>query len=220
MALELVSFPLCPYVHRSTILLLEKRADFQVVYVDLNDKPDWFLAISPRSKVPVLVVDSVPIFESAVINEYLDETVPPRLLPADPLERARQRAWIEVANDLFERQYDVVYAPTRDAFDAGRPKLAAVLERLEEAVRAPYFAGASLGLVDVALAPALFRCSVLEACSSVRFLEEFPKLRGLTELLCARPSVRKGAPEGFAEKYVARMRGRASYLGRELVATR
>ena len=54
--LQLVSHPLCPYVHRATAMLLEKGVPFDVRYVDLRAKPDWFLELSPRGKVPVLVV--------------------------------------------------------------------------------------------------------------------------------------------------------------------
>src|SRR5262249_14601697 len=101
MKLELVSTPLCPYVHRSTTMLNEKGAVFDVRYMDLKNKPDCFLAIPPRGKVPLLVGDGTPLFESNAINEFLDETIAPRLLPADPIERARQRAWVEFTNDLF-----------------------------------------------------------------------------------------------------------------------
>src|SRR5438105_7892875 len=99
MGLELVSHPLCPFAQRSAILLREKAVPFEMRMIDLARKPDWFLAISPRGKVPVLVDDGTPLFESAVINEYLDETHPPRMMPDAPLERARTRAWVEVASD-------------------------------------------------------------------------------------------------------------------------
>src|SRR4030088_132591 len=72
--------------------------------IDLANKPDWFLAISPLGKTPVLQVGDVPIFESAVILEYLEKTQPKPLHPADPLTRAEHRAWIEfgstVLNDI------------------------------------------------------------------------------------------------------------------------
>src|SRR5665647_61511 len=93
--LKLISHKLCPYVQRAVIALTEKGVPFERVDIDLADKPDWFLGISPLGKTPVLLVGEVPIFESAVILEYLEETQPGPLHPADPLRRAEHRGWIE-----------------------------------------------------------------------------------------------------------------------------
>ena len=76
------------------IAMRAKDVEFEVTYINLREKPDWFLEISPHGKVPVLVVDGAPLFESNAIAEFLDETVAPRLHPEDPIKRARNRAWI------------------------------------------------------------------------------------------------------------------------------
>src|SRR6476660_794419 len=94
-ALKLISHKLCPYVQRAVIALNEKGVAFERIDIDLANKPAWFLAISPLGQTPVLQVGDVPIFESAVILEYLDETQPRQLHSADPLRRAEHRAWIE-----------------------------------------------------------------------------------------------------------------------------
>ena len=74
--LVLVSHTLCPYVQRAMIVLAEKQADHQRIYIDLKDKPAWFREISPLGKVPVLIVDKEPVFESAVICEFPATTAP------------------------------------------------------------------------------------------------------------------------------------------------
>ena len=80
--LTLVSFDACPFVQRAAILLQEQNRTYDITYIDLRNKPDWFLEISPNGKVPVLKVEETPIFESAVILEYLDDTAEQgRLLP-------------------------------------------------------------------------------------------------------------------------------------------
>ena len=112
MQLELISHALCPFVHRAAIMLREKGVAFTRRNVDLKAKPEWFLAISPRGKVPVLVADGVALFESAAICEFLDETHPPRLIADDPFVRARQRAWVEVASDLLLAHYRQMTAAT------------------------------------------------------------------------------------------------------------
>ena len=134
-------------------MLLEKGVPFDVRYVDLRAKPDWFLQISPRGKVPVLVADGIPLFELSAILEFLDETQAPRVLPDDPYERARQRAWIEVANDLFVAHYRLVTIKSWSELDVARAGVAAVLARFENEVSGDYFAGDSPGIVDFAVAP-------------------------------------------------------------------
>src|SRR5580693_9550560 len=79
--LTLVSHPLCPYVQRAAIALLEKQVGHERIAVDLAAKPDWFRRISPLGKVPLLMVGDRVLFESAAICDYLDETLPPRLHP-------------------------------------------------------------------------------------------------------------------------------------------
>src|SRR5882724_6238219 len=93
--LKLISHKLCPYVQRAVIALTEKGVAFERIDIDLANKPDWFLKVSPLGKTPVLGVGDTAIFESAVILEYLEETQQTPLHPADPLDRAEHRAWIE-----------------------------------------------------------------------------------------------------------------------------
>ena len=94
--LKLCSFKTCPWVHRAAIVLQEKGVDYDIEYIDRDNRPDWFLKISPHSKVPVLILDDqIALFESNAIAEYLDETVAPRLHPADPVKRAQNRAWTD-----------------------------------------------------------------------------------------------------------------------------
>src|SRR4051812_11274642 len=83
--LTLISHDLCPYVQRAVIALGEKGVEFAREYVDLANKPEWFLKMSPLGKVPLLKVGNEVIFESSVILEYLEETQPNPLYPQDPL---------------------------------------------------------------------------------------------------------------------------------------
>src|SRR5262245_19461862 len=83
---QLVSFKTCPWVQRAAIVLREKKIDFEFIHIEPDNRPDWFRAISPHNKVPVLRVDDrVSLFESNAIAEYLDETIAPRLHPEDPI---------------------------------------------------------------------------------------------------------------------------------------
>src|SRR5689334_12287749 len=101
MKLTLISHALCPYVQRAAIVLAEKGVAFERHDVDLANKPGWFKAVSPLGKTPVLLVDEDAVFESAVICEYLDDTLLPRLHPGDALQRARHRAWMEFGSSVL-----------------------------------------------------------------------------------------------------------------------
>src|SRR5262245_9806580 len=136
MHLKLVSFALCPYVQRALMVLVEKDAAHEVAYVDLSNKPQWLLDISPRGKVPVLLADGTPLFESQAICEFLDEVVPdPRLLPADPILRARDRAWFAYADDVFGALYRRLYTRDEEPYAQAAADLDDRLVRLDPELR-------------------------------------------------------------------------------------
>jgi len=218
MTYELVSHPLCPFVHRSAILLREKGAPFELRFVDLEKKPDWFLAISPRGKVPLLRVDGTVLFESAVINEYLDETLPPRMMPESALERARTRAWVEVANDLFAQQYRLLLGPTEHDWNEGREKCDAIFARLEKELRGDYFFGDAFGLVDVAFAPAMYRFTIVERATGTEMLVGFPRVDAWARRLAERASVKTSVVPDFERRYLKSIRERGGWLARLVAA--
>lgn len=209
--LTLVSFELCPYVERSRIALLEKRVPHDVRFIDLSDKPAWFLAISPMGRVPVLLVDDRPVFESMVINELVEELHPePSLLPGGPLLRAEARSWIVFANDaVMPPSFAAMLARAGGAAGGEMEKplgaLRDALSRLEaQAARGggPFFAGPAFTLVDAAYAPFLRRWRVAESWGppGERLLPGFPAVSAWAEALAARPSVREAEPPDFAPR--------------------
>src|SRR5687768_2343280 len=120
MDLILVSHPLCPYVQRAAIVLLEKGVAFERRWIDLAAKPDWFTRVSPLGKTPVLLADGAPIFESAVICEYLEDVYGPPLHPADARTRAQHRAWMEFGSSVLDTIAGYYSAPDAAALAAQR----------------------------------------------------------------------------------------------------
>src|SRR5258708_39643069 len=109
-----VSFKACPWVQRAAIVLREKNVAFEFRHIEPDNRPDWFLAISPHKKVPVLRVDDrVSLFESNAIAEYLDETVAPRLHPEAALARAVNRAWTDYVPTFAEVGTATAYDDTQ-----------------------------------------------------------------------------------------------------------
>jgi glutathione S-transferase len=215
--LRLISFPLCPYVQRAAIVLAEKGVPFERIDIDLANKPDWFLKLSPLGKVPVLVVEEDGLeeilFESAVIAEYLDEVLAPRLHPADPLEKARHRAWIEFASATLADIAGYYGAADEAAFRDKEASLAAKFARLEEQLGAgPFFAGAHLSLVDAAFAPVLRYFDLFDGLGAGGPIEGKPGLAAWRAALASRESVRTAAPADYVERLRAFIGRKGSYL--------
>ncbi|HWU19856.1 MAG TPA: glutathione S-transferase family protein [Devosia sp.] len=216
--LTLISFPTCPYVQRAVIALKEKQVDFDVVYIDLANKPDWFLAISPLGKVPVLKVEReghepAIVFESAVILEYLEETAAGvKLHPEDALERAQHRSWIEFGSQVLGDLWRISNAKDNGELDAARQALTGKLTRLETIVVGPFFAGERFSAVDAVFAPAFRQIDALESAVDAGLTRDLPKISAWRQALAARPSVRDAAPADFADQYLKRLRNNDAHI--------
>ncbi len=193
-----------------------KAVEFEVTYINLRDKPDWFLEISPHGKVPVLQVDKQPLFESNAIAEYLDEVVAPRLHPEDPLQRARHRAWTDYV-PTFASGISVYYAKTAQEVEERLPVARSRFAKITEALQTdkqpgPYFGGQSLCLVDAAYAPFLQRFAYVDKWLGTGLLEEYPAVKLWCDALLTDSRVQQSVPENFEEEFVANLHRREMYV--------
>jgi glutathione S-transferase len=216
--LTLVSYKLCPYVQRAAIVLHEKRVPFERRWIDLANKPAWFKALSPLGKTPVLVVGDEAIFESAVICEYLDEVHAPRLHPADPLLRARHRAWMEFGSSMLNTIGAFYSAPDARALETRRDELRARFAQLESVLDAhgPYFAGQGFGMVDAVFAPVFRYFEVFGALGIGGFFDAMPKVQAWRDALARRESVRAAVGEDYAQLLTQFLRGRGTEISRQI----
>lgn len=188
--LTLVSHVLCPYVQRAAIVLAEKGIPFERRDIDLAHKPDWFLEVSPLGKTPVLLVGDTAVFESAVICEYLDDTSLPRLHPANALQRAMHRSWMEFGSALLNAIGAFYNAPDEQALRTKAKEIRARLAQLEAALEeGPYFAGEPFSVVDAVFAPVFRYFDAFEAIDDFGFCEGLPKVQRWRRALATRPSV-------------------------------
>ncbi|WP_321801858.1 glutathione S-transferase family protein [Burkholderia sp. BCC1988] len=210
---HLVSHVLCPYVQRAVIVLTEKGVPFERTDVDLGNKPDWFRRISPLGKTPVLVVDGAPIFESAVICDYLDETLAPRLHPDTPLERARHRAWVEFASALLNAVWGFYTAADETALAAATRDIRARFEQLEDTLGAgPYFGGTHFSIVDAAFGPVFRYFDVFERIDDFGFFAGLPKVTAWRQRLAERPSVRAAVRADYPQRLMEFLLKRGTML--------
>jgi stringent starvation protein A len=157
--MTLYSATTCPFSHRCRIVLYEKGMDFQIIDVDLHNKPEDLAIMTPYSRVPVLVERDLILYESNIINEYIDDRFPhPQLMPADPVMRARARLFLYRFEQELFCHIDSVEHGNQKTADKSR---AAIRDNLT--VIAPVFAkqkhmlGDEFSMLDVAIAPLLWR---------------------------------------------------------------
>jgi glutathione S-transferase len=213
--LKLISHKLCPYVQRAVIALTEKDVSFERIDIDLADKPDWFVKLSPLGKTPVLLVGDTAVFESVVILEYLEETQEKPLHPADALRRAEHRAWIEFGSAVLNDIAGLYAAPDEAVFKAKAAQLEARFARLEaRTVAASWFDGAGFSLVDAVFGPVFRYFDVFDTIGDFGILAGKPKLARWREALAAQPSVRSAVSTDYPALLRDFLDRRGSYLSR------
>lgn len=195
--------------------LLEKDIAFSLTEISLDDKPDWFLEISPYGKVPLLRDGGEIIYESAVIGEYLEEVCPePPLMPHDPATRAKMRIWVDFANVRFiPHVYKLLMAQDAAARSRQTDLLLAALHRMEEhlALGRPrgFWIGDSLTFADLAFYPHLERFCAVEHYRGLNIPDDCPRLKDWFAMMTERPSARAVArtPEVLIRNWSKYARG-------------
>ncbi len=218
-SLTLVSHHLCHYVQRAAIVLAEKGIACERRYIDLAAKPDWFRAISPLGKVPLLLVrdrngKETVIFESVVICEYLEETFTPvRLHPQDPLERAEHRGWIEFGSSILADIWGLETATDASTHEKARQALIEKFARLETAlVTGPYFAGEKFSMVDAVFGPIFRYFDVFDTIIDMGVFAQAEKVRAWRRTLMQRPSVANAVPSDYGDRLRAFLAERGAHL--------
>lgn len=201
--IEIFSAEVCPYAQRTRLMLLEKGIDFSLTEIDLKDKPSWFAQVSPYSKVPVVRRGDDVVWESAIINEYLEELYPhPPMMPKEPGRRALARLWIDFAN--------VKLLPTwyRVFLEQDRERRAELAEQLQDHFRfmefegfrktsqgGPFWMGKQVGLVDLSFYPWFERLPALVHYRGFGLPEECTQLAAWAKRMAGRESVRACAQD-------------------------
>lgn len=195
----LVSHALCPYVQRTAIVLAEKGVPYERRDIDLANKPEWFLRLSPTGKTPMLLVDGHALFDSVAICEYLDETSLPRLHPANAEQRAKHRAWIAFDSDML-----ILIGSFYNAADPTdlRHRAEEIHKRFSEieAVlsKGPYFDGA-FSIVDATFGPVFRYFDVFDAVAEFGFFNGLTNVSAWRKALAARPTVRGAVSPQYNE---------------------
>jgi glutathione S-transferase len=214
--MTLVSHALCPYVQRAAIVAHEKAIAIERAVVDLADKPDWFVERSPTGKVPLLMIGDVTLFESAAIAEFLDEISAGGMLPREPIERARHRAWIEFASGTLAEISALYSAADMAAYDSRQRALAGRFRRVAKELNGPWFGGRTFGLVDAAFAPVFRYLDAFERDANLFLVDDEPGLSRWRERLAKRASVKVAVLPDYPERLHAFLLSRNAHISRVL----
>jgi glutathione S-transferase len=214
---HLIGAKTCPYTQRTLIALILKAVKFEMTYIDLADKPQWFLDIAPLARVPVLKINNHVLFESSVINEYLDETIPPRLHPEDPLPRAKNRGWIEYCSAMLGDAVQLFQAKTPEQFEHFHQQLENKMWRLENEVSGGmYFNGTDMSLVDCAFAPFFRNLLIVDHIYPLHLLEDKPNIVNWSNELLAHDAVKESVVKNYDELFITNIRKKDSIISQQM----
>lgn len=222
-AIEIYSAAVCPFAQRTLILLKEKKLSYELIEIDLDHKPDWFMKVSPYGKVPLLKHADHYLYESSIINEYLEEVFPsPAFLASDPVTRAFMRIWIAYCNSEFiPVYYKLLLTQDQTQHPALREQLIQALYYIDQAgfgkhgINGPYFFGAQISLVDITFYPFFERFVTNEYYRDTKIPLDCHRIRTWLAIMRQRPSVIETSqpPQFYIERYAKFAAGDTSRSG-------
>lgn len=210
--LHLISHHLCPYVQRAVIVLTEKEIPHERTYIDLANKPEWFVKLSPLGRVPVLQAGGAIVFESQVIAEYLDEVTPGSLHPADPLEKARHRSWTEFGSETLNAIGAFYNAKDSVVFQEKRLALWGKFKRIEQEIAGPFFDGETFHMIDGVWGTIFRYLDVFDRIADFGMMTDLKKAKAWRDTVSSRSSVVNAPPEGYPERLEQFLRNRKSHI--------
>lgn len=174
--LRLYCHKLCPFSHRTRLVMEHKRIRYETVNINLQSKPDWFLQRNPLGLVPVLEQDDKIIYESLVCNDYLDEVYPdPILQPTDPYLRAKHKMLIGQFDKLLKHLRKIVHGKAFEGnhYQAWLSELQILEENLDD--QDPFFGGEQVGMLDYNLWPWFERLEAFQSLNdNINFIDKLP----------------------------------------------
>jgi glutathione S-transferase len=218
--LTLISHKLCPYVQRAVIALQELGLEYKRVDIDLENPPDWFKRLSPLGKVPLLLIDDETLlFESAVIAEYVNDIGAGVLLPTNPIEKARHRAWIEFASATLDNIGALYSATGEKSYARSASQLEVKWRQLEQILsQSEFFDGDQFSLVDAAFGPVFRYLDLFEKLVDTDLRGQFPKVTKWRRALQTRESVVNAVRPEYQTLLAEFLASRDSYLGQRAQA--
>lgn len=216
--IKIISFKICPFVQRVTALLEAKKMPYELEFIQLTDKPQWFLDLSPTGQVPLLVTESgEALFESDAIVEYIEEISEPLEAGITPEQRAKDRAWSYQGSKLYLPQCSTMRSGDQETLLERSENLTKAFEKVEKAL-APegnYFKGRQLSNVDIAWLPILHRAHIIKEHTGHDFLKQFPKMQNWQKTIMASGLAEASVADDFEKYFTDFYLSEKTYLGKD-----
>lgn len=208
-ALKFYYNDVCPFAYRVRLALAEKEIKHEAIIIDLEYVPQWYYELSPTAKVPLLQWGDDVIWESTVINEFIEDNWQKNpLLPQDPVARAQARIWIEYCNSSFQPNCcGLVFELDENKHEPIRQALNKSLDYIEAALSSrdngPYWLGEDLTLVDLTFYPFFEHACVLSHYRGFELSDKYQHIYQWLATMQKRQSVQKNcqSPEFYIEAY-------------------
>ncbi|WP_076410512.1 glutathione S-transferase family protein [Shewanella sp. UCD-KL12] len=198
--IKLISFKICPFVQRVTAALTAKQIPFEIEYIKLNAKPQWFLDLAPNGQVPVLITESgQPLFESDAIIEYIEDEYGPLEGGVSNEQRAQDRAWSYLGAKNYLGQCGTMRSKDKQTFTERSEKLIAAFAKVENKLtgNTQFFKSNELSNVDIAWLPLLHRAAIVKKYTDYDFLDGLPKTQMWQQNVLASLAIEGTVSEDF-----------------------
>ncbi|WP_394130707.1 glutathione S-transferase family protein [Shewanella maritima] len=208
--LKIVSFKICPFVQRVTAALAARNIAFEVKYISLKDKPQWFLDISPNGQVPVMITETgTALFESDAIVEYIEDEYGPLELDVTNEQRALDRAWSYLGTKHYLSQCSTMRSKDEQTFVERCGKLHKAFAKVEKQLNSQtqtgkghkFFKSDTICNVDIAWLPLLHRAHIVKQATGHNLLCCLPKVQQWQQNLLDSGLIEQSVADDFVEKF-------------------
>jgi len=202
--IKLVSFKICPFVQRVTAALEAKKIPYEIEYIDLKNKPQWFLDISPNGQVPIMQTESgTTLFESDAIIEYIEDEYGPLEANVTNEQRALDRAWSYLGSKNYLTQCGTMSSKDEQTFKQRSEKLINLFKKVEKQLtgKTKFFKSDQLSNVDIAWATLLHRAAIVKQHNGFDFLCGLPKVQAWQQAILDTKIMDKTVSEDFRELF-------------------
>lgn len=217
--IKIISFKICPFVQRVTALLEAKGLPYEIDYIQLSDKPQWFLDLSPTGQVPLLVTEGGDaLFESDAIIEYIDDVSTPLQAGLTPEQKALNRAWSYQASKHYLVQCSTMRSADKNTLDERLANLSKSFAKAQKALEnrlqaGPFFNGVELSNVDIAWLPLLHRADIIRRHSCFDMLDGFALVQQWQQAVLATGLAEKSVAADFEAAFTGFYLSDQTYLG-------
>ncbi|MFM6973156.1 MAG: glutathione S-transferase family protein [Alphaproteobacteria bacterium] len=211
---KLYTSPLSPYGHRVEMCLHEKNIPFERIYVDLGNKPDWFVKLSPLSKAPILQIDNQVLFDSIAICEYLEEAFGEIALhPKDPVQKALNRGWMDFSNGLISSVFQLANTQNKEAFEAKISEIQDKINHFENNLpTTKFFNGEKISIIDICMLSALVPLALIESEFAIDINDDEGIFFDYSNNLLSNEKLNQIIPDNYDEIFKGYLTKRNSYL--------